>query len=99
MGLLPEKIIPPPDLQAASWDFLFAKTGMTRNLDRDQRAKRTRQLWEGRAGRAGRALSDEDLREIEENLTGFFGVLRGWAIREAQDRENGAVGGGADDDD
>ena len=67
----------------------YWRLGM-RNGDRDQRATRTRQVWEPRAGRA---LSDEDIREIEANVAGFFGVLRGWAAREAQDHENGAVGG------
>lgn len=66
---------------------------MTQNENQHRRATRTRQLWEPRAGRA---LSNEDLREIEANVTGFFGVLRSWAIREAQDLENGAVSGGAD---
>jgi hypothetical protein len=42
--------------------------------DRDFKA-RGRQLW-GR--RAGRELSEAELREIAENLSGFFKLLREW---------------------
>jgi hypothetical protein len=34
--------------------------------------------------RAGRKLSDEDLREMVENLVGFFRILAEWARREPE---------------
>ena len=39
----------------------------------------TRRVFEPRAGRP---LPEEDLRQIAENLTGFFSVLKDWALRE-----------------
>jgi hypothetical protein len=37
--------------------------------------ERTRQLWERRAGRP---LTDEEVRQIAENLAGFFSLLIKW---------------------
>lgn len=40
---------------------------------------RSRQLWQRRAGRE---LSDEDVREITGNISGFFALLAEWARAE-----------------
>ncbi len=42
---------------------------------------RTRETWQLRAGRN---LSDEDAREIAENVTGFFRLLFEWEAREKE---------------
>ena len=42
---------------------------------------RTRETWQPRAGRS---LSDEDVREIAENVTGFFRLLLEWEAREKE---------------
>ncbi len=38
--------------------------------------ERTRKVWQPRAGRD---LSDEDVRQIAENVTGFFAILAEWS--------------------
>ena len=40
---------------------------------------RTRQIWQPRIGRD---LTDEDARQIAENVTGFFAVLAEWSHAE-----------------
>jgi hypothetical protein len=40
---------------------------------------RTKETWQTRAGCS---LSDEDAREIAENVTGFFRLLLEWEARE-----------------
>jgi len=40
---------------------------------------RTRQIWQPRIGRD---LTDEDARQIVENMTGFFTVLAEWSHTE-----------------
>ena len=49
------------------------------------RIQRTRELWEPLYGHA---LSDEDCRQINENLVGFFRVLIRWdeAKRAGEDK-------------
>ena len=42
---------------------------------------RTKETWQPRAGRN---LSDEDAREIAENVTGFFRLLLEWEASEKQ---------------
>jgi hypothetical protein len=42
---------------------------------------RTKDSWQPRAARS---LSDEDAREIAENVTGFFRVLLEWESREKE---------------
>jgi hypothetical protein len=42
---------------------------------------RTRETWQPRAGRN---LSDENAREIAENVTGYFRVLLEWEAREKE---------------
>ncbi len=44
-------------------------------------AERSRRFW---GGRSAKPLTDEDEREIAENLTGFFKVLAEW---DAADRK------------
>ena len=46
--------------------------------------ERTKQFWQARAQKA---LSDEDVRQIIENMTGFFKVLKEWGKKE-NDRTN-----------
>ena len=56
--------------------------GMGKATDgRDRLGDLTRQVFEPRAERR---LTDEDVREIGENLVGFFGVLGEWARAERQ---------------
>lgn len=44
-----------------------------------QQIARTRQIWQSRIGRD---LTDEDARQIAENVTGFFAVLAEWSHAE-----------------
>jgi len=46
----------------------------------DERSARTLELW-GR--RSSRPLTEEDAREITENMTGFFRVLLEWKAKKA----------------
>lgn len=43
----------------------------------------TAELWQRRFGRA---LSDEDVRKIAENMTGFFTVLLEWEARDSEEQ-------------
>jgi hypothetical protein len=45
----------------------------------DNLIDRTRQVWQSRLGRD---LSREDVRQIAENVTGFFAVLAEWSRAE-----------------
>ncbi len=47
--------------------------------------ERTRKVWQPRAGRD---LSDEDVRQIAENVTGFFAILAEWSRTPAIDAGN-----------
>ena len=47
--------------------------------DAGKQLARTRQIWQPRIGRD---LTDEDARQIAENVTGFFGVLAAWSQAE-----------------
>lgn len=44
-----------------------------------QLIEQTKQFWQARAQKS---LSDEDAREIIENITGFFKVLKEWQEKE-----------------
>jgi hypothetical protein len=55
--------------------------GNARSARRDRLGDLTRRVFEARAGRR---LNDEDVREIAENLGGFFAVLGDWARAERQ---------------
>ncbi len=71
--------------RAASWGFVFflPAVGMGEAITeaRDRLGDLTRQVFEPRAGRR---LTGEDVREIGENLVGFFGVLGEWSRAERQ---------------
>ena len=45
----------------------------------DNLIDRTRQVWQSRIGRD---LTDEDARQIAENVTGFFAILAEWSRAE-----------------
>ena len=45
----------------------------------DNLIDRTRQVWQPRTGRD---LTDEDTRQINENVTGFFSILAEWSRAE-----------------
>ena len=45
----------------------------------DNLIDRTRQVWQPRIGRD---LTDEDARQIAENVTGFFSILAEWSRAE-----------------
>ena len=47
--------------------------------DAGKQIARTRQVWQPRLGRD---LTDEDARQIMQNVTGFFGVLAEWSRAE-----------------
>jgi len=49
----------------------------------DELIVETRKVWEGRLGRH---LTDEEARELIENITGFFRTLHGWKQREMRDQ-------------
>jgi hypothetical protein len=57
----------------------------------DALVQRTRQVWQPRLGRD---LSREDVRQITENLTGFFALIAEWSRAEtttsANDNDEGA---------
>lgn len=57
----------------------------TRKTHHENGLRDARRVFEPRAGRS---LSDEDLREIQVNLVGFFRVLGEWA-REVEGSEEG----------
>jgi hypothetical protein len=45
----------------------------------DNQIELARKVWQARIGRD---LTDEDTRQITENVTGFFSVLFGWSRSE-----------------
>jgi hypothetical protein len=47
--------------------------------DAGMQIARTRQIWQPRIGRD---LTNEDVRQIAENVTGFFAVLAEWSHAE-----------------
>jgi hypothetical protein len=51
------------------------------NQAEPQLIARTKDTWQPRAARS---LSDEDAREIAENVTGFFRLLLEWEAREKE---------------
>jgi hypothetical protein len=66
----------------------------------DNLIDRTRTVWQPRTGRN---LTDEDARQIVENVSGFFKILTEWSPAEIHANENGdrqgiigADGGGRD---
>jgi len=53
----------------------------------DNLIDRTRQVWQSRIRRD---LTDEDARQIAENVTGFFAILSEWSRAELRARANDA---------
>jgi hypothetical protein len=51
----------------------------------DNLIDRTRQVWQSRIRRD---LTDEDARQIAENVTGFFAILTEWSRAELRARAN-----------
>ena len=51
----------------------------------DNLIERTRQVWQPRLGRD---LSREDVRQIAENVTGFFALLTEWSRAETLSATN-----------
>jgi hypothetical protein len=56
--------------------------------DTSKRIARSRQVWKPRIGRD---LTDEDVRQIIHNVTGFFGVLAEWSRAERLAAANDAA--------
>ena len=56
--------------------------------DAGKQIARSRQVWQPRIGRA---LTDEDARQIIHNVTGFFGVLAEWSRAERLTAANDAA--------
>ncbi len=56
--------------------------------DAGKQIARTRQIWQPRFGRD---LTDEDARQIAQNVTGFFGVLADWSHAERLAAANDAA--------
>jgi hypothetical protein len=54
----------------------------------DNLIERTREVWKPRFGRD---LSREDVRQIAENVTGFFSILAEWSRAELPVPANDAV--------
>ena len=52
----------------------------------DIHVDRTRQVWQPRLGRE---ITDEDTRQITQNVTGFFGILAEWSRAEKPAPANG----------
>ena len=50
--------------------------GKPSNPANDNLIDRTRKVWQSRIGRN---LTDEDARQISENVTGFFAILAEWS--------------------
>ena len=53
----------------------------------DNLIDRTRKVWQPRTGRD---LTNEDARQIAENVTGFFAILTEWSCAELRARANDA---------
>ena len=57
----------------------------------DERSARTLELW---SRRSAQPLTEEDAREIAENMTGFFRVLLEWKVKKRAlgvDRDSNAA--------
>lgn len=55
---------------------------------------RTRQIWRSRFGRD---LTDEDARQVTQNITGFFSVLAEWSRAKMPTPANDASNVASDD--
>ena len=63
--------------------MIHIKPGGGSGKIKKQFLERTKEFWQARAQKA---LSDEDAREIIENITGFFKILMEWDEK-AKDRK------------
>jgi hypothetical protein len=59
----------------------------TSHAANDNLIDRTRKVWQPRTGRD---LTDEDARQIAENVTGFFSILAEWSRAEMPTPANDA---------
>ena len=57
----------------------------TSHAANDDLFERTRKVWQPRIGRN---LTNEDARQISENITGFFSILAEWSRMPAIDAGN-----------
>lgn len=62
-------------------------------MTKQELTDRTLAVWQSRTARR---LSNEDAREITENLTGFFATLAEWSRQEERDRADATSSGGID---
>ena len=62
-------------------------------MTKQELTEHTIAVWQPRLRRR---LSNEDAREIAENLTGFFTILAEWSHREGRDGSETNTSGGAD---
>jgi len=62
-------------------------------MTKQELTEHTIAVWQPRLRRR---LSNEDAREIAENLTGFFTILAEWSHREGRDGAEVKTSGGAD---
>ncbi len=66
------------------------------NPANDNVIDRTKKIWQPRSARG---LSDEDAREIAENVAGFFSLLAKWANEEVPEPANDNVESSKNPDD
>jgi hypothetical protein len=57
----------------------------TSHAANDNLIHQSRQVWQPRIGRD---LHDEDVRQIAENLTGFFSILAEWSLADTSSPAN-----------
>ncbi len=62
-------------------------------MTKQELTEHTIAVWQPRTPRR---ISQEDAREITENLTGFFAILAEWSRREGRERADATAGGGTD---
>jgi len=62
-------------------------------MTKQELAEHTISVWQPRHRRR---LTNEDAREIAENLTGFFTILAEWSHREGRDGAEANTSGGAE---
>ena len=60
-------------------------------MKKQELTEHTIAVWQPRTPRR---LSNEDAREITENLTGFFTILAQWSRQEGRDRADATASGG-----
>ena len=76
-------VIPKPEARGTEWRKPAVWSSvkyLAKNNLKDDLVQYTREVWEPRLGRD---LTSEDVRQITENLTGFFALLAQWWRRGA----------------